>query len=543
MSKSRSKPLRGGVGGAPAGRGGMADQLFQAREGRPPLERFVDERMNEVDPTRQFTRGNRPLETFQTVGESLTDSMSVNAADNNVRKNLVSTVDAMIEVMREAERPLDPLDAGATANVVRAYSDAYRALPDHQKAVIGQIAQERVPGIDIEGFFGGASEQTRTPSSLIPGLREARATLADRVIQEADYYDGTGGAGKYYGNTRMGREQDRILGGLIQDYGLDPNDVGNVQFSDLALPSPNFKTFANRGDYPTAEQLHAYTGGSHPQYASNKRYPSDIDETRVAGEYGLLNDSEGEPYGFLPYAYNQDTGRPLPSRRYEGGGALITDNTDTDPIVALQMASKQKKILDEIHNRIWGFTESTPDFYAKQKGTRPRSQQPMPVGERIAVEKPLDLDYVAEWWRGETDQNVGGVIKKAPFTAEQITDTLLSQSGYGAEAPPYVRELAKARLLPQVEEAMRQAGPGRGESFTRTGKGMSLLRSEGAVEPPPAAPAGPSAEQVNRAIEALRRAGPRKQAGPNDLGMDAPLHLPQYARETMPNRMLSSLLT
>ena len=46
----------------------------------------------------------------------------------------------------------------------------------------------------------------------------------------------------------------------------------------------------------------------------------------------------------------------------------------------------------------------------------------------------------------------------APFTPDQVLDTIISQSGFLAEQP-YLRAAARERLLPQIENAM-QSAPG-----------------------------------------------------------------------------------
>jgi hypothetical protein len=171
------------------------------------------------------------------------------------------------------------------------------------------------------------------------------------------------------------------------------------------------------------------------------------------------------------------------------------------------------------------------------------------------VEQTMDLDAIAPWWRGTTQQAVGGRVVDAPFTPEQVLDTILSQSGFLAEQP-YLRSAARERLLPQIEYAM-QAAPSAppenyyranremGARYQRNPEGMRLLEESGATPPPAYQRTAPATEGQYAAeiLERMRRASQKLSPGKTDMGFTRPMIVPPMMRETIPNRMLSALLT
>lgn len=543
MAKSRKRgsgDLRGGIGNQPAGRSSFAD-LVRANA------RAISE--DDILPP---IPANRATETFQTVGEDLTRQMGINARDPAKLAGLRELAGNMLRVIDEASRAASPEDAADLSEVVDAYAQAYRAQPPEQRAILQTLAGER--GAELDQFFNPLEQKSLpfmrpAPSSSQAGLREARAAAIDRRGDEDEYLAGNF-AGRPmplaspipYERSTRGRRQDMILGTLIDEYGLDPEDVIDATVSDAALkpfqPAPG--VYMSREDFPAAQKLSSYAGN--PK-ASALRYETEVDPKRVGeelfGQYNAITSRGGDPQ-LAPILGGLSDSNPDMLR-------TSIDPNQTDWLVGVQMTPQIDKVRQELFNRAFGYPTSTD----KMDSIRGMPQ----LDDLRQAEQTMDLDAIAPWWRGTTQQNVGGQVVDAPFTAEQIVDTIISQSGFLAEQP-YLRDAARARLLPQVEYAMQSAPSAPGEDYYRAGRemgaryqrnpeGMRLLEREGAVLPParqrtPPATGGESAAQI---LERMRKASQRPAPGTNDMGFTNPIIMPRMMRETMPNRMLAALLS
>jgi hypothetical protein len=546
MAKARKRPpqegrvLRGGVGEQPAGRSSFAD-LIRANA-RAISE---DDILPPIPP-------NRATETFQTVGDDLSKQMSLNSRDPAKVPVLRDLASSMLQVIDEARRPLPPDEVESFGEVIDAYAQAYRNQTPEQRALLQQLAGER--GTELDAFFNPLEQKSfgfmrPTPSDQQQGLREARATAIDRRADEDEYV-----AGNFEGRTMplatarpydasgRGRRQNQILGSLIDDYGLDPEDVMDATLSDAALPpyQPGPGVYASRDQFPVQEKLATYAGR---QKAADLRYESEVDPRRVGeelfGQYHAIANRGGEPQlspilGGLS-DYNPDVLRVSP------------DPNLTDPLVALQMKPQIEKVQQELFNRAFGYPTASD-----RMDTIGGMQQ---LDDLKQVEQTMDLDAIAPWWRGTTQQAVGGQVVDAPFTAEQVLDTIISQSGFLAEQP-YLRTAARERLLPQVEFAMQGAPSEPGENYYRANRemgaryqrnpdGMRLLEESGATPPPAYQRTQPATEgqSTSEIIERMRRATQKLSPGKNDMGFTSPAIVPPMMRQTIPNRMLSALLT
>jgi len=546
MAKGRKKSsvearaVRGGVGEAPAGKGSFAELIRQHARG-----------ISEDDILPPIP-ANRATETFQTVGEELSKQMGLNPKDPAKVPVLRDLAQSMLQVIDESKRNLTPDDAANFDEVVGAYSQAYRNQSPEQRAVLQQFAGERAG--ELDAFFNPLEQKPfpfmqPTPSAAQPGLREARAAAIDRRADEDEYnagnFDGRtmplASAMPYDASTR-GRRQDLILGSLIDDYGLDPEDVMDATLADAELPAarPGPGVFMSRDQFPTPEKLATYTGR---QKAADLRYETEPDPRRIGeelmGQYYAIANRGGDPQ-LAPILgnlrdYSPDVMRTSP------------DPNVTDPLVALQMKPQIEKVQEELFHRAFGY----PTASDRMDTIRDMRQ----LDDLKQVEHPMDLDAIAPWWRGTTQQAVGGRVVDAPFTPDQVLDTIISQSGFLAEQP-YLRAAARERLLPQIQYAMESASASPPENYFRANRemgaryqrnpeGMRMLEEQGAT-PPPAyertAPAtqGQSAAEI---LERMRRASQKLTPGTNDMGFTRPAIMPSLMRQTMPNRMLASLLT
>ncbi|MFM8497511.1 MAG: hypothetical protein ACKOEM_18610 [Planctomycetia bacterium] len=542
MAKARKKSkaeLRGGVGNEPAGKGSFAELL--RHNARAISE---DDILPPMPP-------NRATETFQTVGDELTRQMALNPKDPAKVPVLRDLASSMLQVIDESKR-LSPDEAGNFDEVVSAYAQAYRNQPPEQRAVLQQLAGER--GGELDAFFNPLEQKPLPfmkpkPSGAQSGLREARAAAIDRRADEDEYnagnFDGRAlplATARPYESSTRGRKQDLILRSLIDDYGLDPEDVMDATLSDADLPQfrPGQGVYLSRDQFPTPEKLATYTGR---QKAADLRYESEVDPRRIGeelmGQYHAISSRGGDPQ-LAPILgnlsdYSEDVLRTSP------------DPNVSDPLVALQMKPQIEKVQQELYHRAFGY----PTASDRMETIGDMRQ----LDDLKQVESPLDLDALAPWWRGTTQQAVGGRVVDAPFTPEQVLDTIISQSGFLAEQP-YLRAAARERLLPQIEYAM-QASPGvpgenyyranreMGARYQRNPEGMRLLEEAGAVPPPayertPPATQGQSAAEI---IERMRRASKKLPPGTNDMGFTQPIVLPSMMRQEMPNRMLAALLT
>jgi len=543
-SRKQSRALRGGVGDAPAGRSPFADMV------RANARSIYEDDLLPPIPE------NRAAETFQTVGEDLRKQMSRNPRDPAKQAGLRDLAESMVRVIDEAARTTDPIEAAEFQEVIGAYQQAYRSIPPEQQAVLRQLAGNR--GEELHAFFRSPEQaefdfMQPTPSEAQPGLREARASALDRRADEDEYLAGNFGQGvglasnRQYDATTRGRRQNDILGNLIDDYGLDPEDVMDATLGDAALKpyQPGPGVYPTRDAFPPAERLSTYIG-SDP--ANSFRFAEGIDDARVGSElldqYYAIRGREGDPRlpsilgGLSDRIANADS-----DTLRAGTGAFDRFPGESDRIAGLQMRPEIDKVREELFNRAFGFSGTSDQM--DLLGTTRR------LDELARVEEPMDLDRMAPWWRGRTQQAADGQMINAPMTAEQITDTLISQSGILAEQP-YLREALRERLVPQVEQAMTLASDAPAEGYVRANRaagrqyrrnpeGMRLLEQEGVAPQRPVAP-NTGGESMESIIERMRRAT-RRPPGQNDFGFSNPLRLPEIAGPTMPNRMLASLLT
>jgi hypothetical protein len=546
MAKARKKSnvearaLRGGVGDQPAGKGSFADLVRQ--NARAISE---DDILPPIPP-------NRAAETFQTVGDDLTKQMALNARDPAKVPVLRDLATSMLQVIDEAKRPLSPDEAANFDEVVGAYSQAYRNQTPEQRAVLQQLAGDRAA--ELDAFFNPLEQKPLPfmkprPSNTQEGLREARAAAIDRRGDEDEYnagnFDGRtmplASSVPYEASTR-GRKQDLILGSLIDDYGLDPEDVIDATLSDAALPEqrPGRGVYLSRDQFPTPEKLATYTGR---QKAADLRYETEPDPRRIGeellGQYHAIANRGGDPQ-LAPILGNLSDYSPDVMR-------VSPDPNVSDPLVALQMKPQIEKVQEELFHRAFGY----PTASDRMDTIRDMRQ----LDDLKQVEHPMDLDAIAPWWRGTTQQAVGGQVVDAPFTPDQVLDTIISQSGFLAEQP-YLRSAARERLLPQIEYAMQNASGAPGEAYYRANRemgaryqrnpeGMRLLEDAGAVPPPAYQRAAPATQGQGAAeiLERMRRASQKLSPGTNDMGFTRPVIVPSMMRQTMPNRMLAALMT
>jgi len=545
MAKARkrpsepNRPLRGGIGSDPAGRGSFADLVRANARG-----------ISEDDILPPIPE-NRAAETFQTVGEDLSRQMGLNARDPAKTQVLRDLADSMLQVIDEASRPQSPEDAANFQEVVAAYAQAYRNQSPQQRAVLQELAGQR--GSELDAFFNPLEQKSLpfmspTPSSAQPGLKEARAAAIDRRADEDEFNAGNmagsplplATARPYEASTR-GRRQDLILGSLIDDYGLDPEDVMDASLADAALPEyrPGPGVYTSRDQFPPAEKLASYTGR---QKAADLRYETAVDPRRIGeellGQYHAIVNRGGDPR-LAPVMQSLTDNDPDTLR-------VSDDPNVSDALLSLQMRPQIQKVQEELFHRAFGYPTASD-----RMDTIGDMRQ---LDDLKQVESSLDLDALAPWWRGSTQQAVGGQVVDGPFTPDQLLDTIISQSGFLAEQP-YLRAAARERLLPQIEYAMQSAAPMPGDAYYRANReygaryqrnpeGMRLLEEAGAVQPvterPAAATQGQSTAEI---LERMRRASQKLSAQDNDLGFTRPIIVPSMMRQTMPNRMLAALVT
>jgi hypothetical protein len=335
---------------------------------------------------------------------------------------------------------------------------------------------------------------------------------------------------------------DNILGVLLDEYGVDPGVIESAMIGDAGLPpyNPGPGVNLSRDMAPARERLSSYVGPIANQGSMRYRGGSeDVNDGWIARE--LLDQYEAglatardQEIPFVPQIVDVESGgidKPLP-------GMILTSNdlNKTDPIVARQMRPEIVKVREELHNRAFGLPNRAEGINRGDVGA-------WSMDDAKQIEKPMDLDRLAPWIDGTTQQAIDGRVVRAGFLAEQIVDTMLNQSGYAAEAP-YVRQVARERLLPQVERAIqlrREQGIEPTKRYNRNAAGRQLLIEDGAVEVPPPAPkpAATGGMSINELKESLKRAAGAKA---NDMGFSEPMRMPRYMASAMPNRMLAGLL-
>lgn len=533
--KKAKRPLRGGVGDSLGGQSAFADLLRQ---------KLAED---ETVPT----ENNRAVETFQTVSEDLTQGMQANVKDNEKRVELRQMADSMVRLMDEINRPdVSPDDARDMAGAVEAYRTAFQRLGHEERQALVGFANELMAdpnrpstqllanqgsprGDEMYRFYGNQPAMPAAPEgappSLIDGLRRARAQQMDLRGDQGDYESRSDGSTLPFDQTVRGQSNEAILRSLISDYGLDPSIVEGASVGDAAMPTPVPApgVFLDRSEYPAAERLSSYTG---KKYAGGARYASSLDKRKIGREKGGLWGQidairEKQEKGELPQ------GEPiLGGLRDEPLSLSILDQDRADKAAARQMTPMNERVLETLWRHSFGEIVSAG-------GASDLDTLTSLDGVRKGSSKGFPLDWVAPWASGTTEQiGPDGSVVRAPFTPEQVTDTILSQSGFLAEQP-YLRSAARERLLPQIAEAMETArmekGGTPGKEFNRSALGLKLL--------------GPDAKNIKPVLDATQREkvkGGMRKAGPkkNDLGFSDQLIIPRMAGETMPNRLLAALL-
>ncbi|MFO0452121.1 MAG: hypothetical protein ACK52I_26295, partial [Pseudomonadota bacterium] len=223
MAKGNRR-LRGGVGDDPAGRGGIADQLFAAREGISTRDqvRRAEAGMGE-DDVLPPTPENRAIETFGTVRESLAQTLATNVNDNAKRKELEAAIDSMLQLIDEGDPArIAPDEVERYGQVVRAYQDAFAAqTPQQQQAIMKLVAERGLNRLAdfhtvFTGPFAKAGADMVAKQTAQPGVRQARSTAMDMFGDEDEYLEMMRQSGvsspRPYFDTRRGRSQDAILG-------------------------------------------------------------------------------------------------------------------------------------------------------------------------------------------------------------------------------------------------------------------------------------------------------------------------------------------
>jgi len=604
MAKSRKKAtppkLRGGLGDAPAGRGGMADQMFLAREG---MGRPVDEDSMLPDPPAVAAPSNRVIEDFRTVKEDLTKQMGKTPQGKTGpgTAGLKNTVKSMMRVIEESGRSLDAQDAADVANTRQVYRESFRTLPTEQQSRLADLAAEiafnGIEGQPPEAKYQRAAQQRADflsfftaagdPGTQLPlplsatdlstrkqqeAMRRAKATAMDFQAGQNDYYtemrpggvEAQVGRKVPYGRTYTGEGQRGILNALIDEYGLDPSDVAEANIGDMAMTpfAPQAGVLLDRGSAPVGDRLSDYIGGT----TANQFTPREEINPRAvaADEFAQLATLRGKKIE------NPILGSILDDAR-DPNTFIAAPMGVSDEVTRRQMMPDAAKIREEIFHRAFGYPTQASSIIASGRspggsllGSLSDSSMlasDFNVDDAMQVEKPMNLDYLAPWHKALIEQaGPDGRVVMAPMNADQITRTMINESMALAEAPE-LRASAYEKLLPQVEYAL-QYGSGGGyadkraklainpdgtpRQFNRNPAGRELLQDQGgiyqqpAAAPPPAprpAPSMPSSEYNERLERALRN-----RPGNNDTGLLDPVSLPKPMREMSNNRLLAALL-
>lgn len=557
MAKSRkgraalkTGPLAGGVSADPAGRGGFADQLFQAREAsRPGGVATEYDSMPELPPAPE----NRYIENFQTVGDDLRSSMGVNRDDNAKLPALRQMADSMTGVIDELARETDPDMKSRMVQALKAYQEAFQAqTPDQRQFLISMVAPERqaevakVFGRDaiVDYEQGGQINlpfMDRTPSNAIPGLRAARATEMDFLGDEDrynalprepdDFY-------RPYGNTDRGQAQYRLLGSLL-DEGVDPNDISEAMLGDTAVDpfTPGPGMILNRDDAPDASRLSTYIGNT--QAGSRAFRPEEkLNPTSIGRELLSQNDAI-ERRGGSPFFQNL-IGDEVPSDDVidQPRFGEMTGIEAADQFAKVQMKPELQTNQESLYQLAFGRSISSDNL----DGT-PRVLTEEDIS-RGAGE--FDLDHFAPWASSKIQQTApDGSVVMGDWTPEQVLSTVFNQNLFLAESP-HLRDAAFQRMLPQVVSALEKRRMGGFEAqgqYERNATGKRLLQEEGAdlTRPTPQRPmpTGPSPESIR---EQLERSLKKRNSQTKDMGFSDPYNVPKYMAGAMPNRLLSSLI-
>lgn len=556
-TKSRKKPpkakLKGGVGEAPAGRGGFADQLFQAREtGKAGSGRNMTEydALPEPDPNPE----NRFIEDFQTVEDDLRKTMASNRNDPAKVATFKSMADSMTAMMDELPRETDPDMRTRMAQAAQAYQNAWQSQsPDQQAHILSYVPPERQA--EVAKFYGRDAVvdfnqggqinlpfMDRQSAEGDQALRAARATALDFAADEEDYLSRGGIDGRRpYDRTERGQAQVGMLANLIGE-GVDPEEIALAQLGDAALPPfmPGEGVYLDRGSLPARDALSSYIGG---EAAGNYRPESRIDSGRVGGELlsqyrNILENRELEPV----------LGPLLGEKVFSPDQIQLQTPEEADITAALQMRPEIVQNQEELFRRAFGDTGLSALMDSSRGDLSAAQVQRM--GGLPNIGRLAGGTNATPAWIDSMIQQVmpDGSIGYGDWTPDQVLRTIISQNEFLAESP-YLREAAYQMLLPQFEQAMaaklqsRPAPPS--TRYDRNAAGRGLLMEEGgnlnSVQPSQVPrPAGPTPEQLREAIQ--KSLQNRRMPGQNDMGFSEPMSLPPYMASAMPNRLLSSLI-
>jgi hypothetical protein len=561
MAKSRKRlavgNLKGGVGDAPAGRGGFADQLFQAREqGKAGSGRNLTEydALPEPDPN----PNNRFIEDFQTVEDDLRRTMASNRRDPAKVATFKGLADAMTSMMDELPKEADPDMRTRMAEAASAYQNAFKSQSPDQKAhILSFVAPERQA--DVAKFFdrdaivdfnqGGQINlpfMDRVSAEGDQALRAGRATAMDIRGDEADYIDRGGmDAQRPYMQTERGRTQRGILANLIGE-GIDPQDLYDAQLGDAALTpySPGEGVYLDRSQAPAGDRLSDFVGS---EVAAGFRPEERVDPGKVGQElrsqYRKIREKNLEPI----------LGPLLGERTYSPDQIRLETPEQADATAALQMRPEIVQNQEELFRRAFGDTGLSSLMDSSRgdlSNVQAKRMGGLPNIDRMAGntgETPAWIDSLIQQVMPD------GSIGYGDWNADQVLRTIINQNQFLAESP-HLRESAYQTLLPQVEQALQAKIATRPDvptqTYDRNPAGRALLQQEGgdltrqAPSPmPPAAPprpAGPTRQQIQESIDkALRN---RNLPGQDNLGFSSPMALPKYMASAMPNRLLASLI-
>lgn len=560
MAKSRKKPaktakLKGGVGEAPAGRGGFADQLFQAREqGKAGGGRGLSEydTLPDPDPNPQ----NRFIEDFQTVEDDLRKTMASNPDDPAKVATFQSLADAMTSMMDELPKETDPDMRTRMAEAANAYQNAWKSQTPQQKAhILSYVSPARQA--EVSKFFdrdaivdfeqGGQINlpfMERASSEGDQALRAGRATVMDMEEDQADYLDrgGMEGRRRPYMDTERGRSQRGILAGLISE-GVDPQELYDTRLGDAALMpySPGEGVYLDRSQAPAGEKLSDFVGSDE---AALWRPEERVDPGKVGEEllsqYNRILGQEMEPV----------LGPLDGSRVWSPNQIQLETPEQADITAALQMKPEGVQNREELYRRAFGDTglsalmdSSRGDLSAAQV----QRMGGLPNIDRLAG----GLNGEPSWLDSLIQQVMAdGSIGYGDWRPDQALNTIINQNQFMAESP-HLRRAATEILLPQIRQALeakiaaRKAPPT--TLYNRGPAGKRLLQQEGGdltrpVQPGPAAPrpSGPTSQQIQESIEKALRS--RNLPGQDKLGFSNPMALPPYMAGEMPNRLLAALI-
>ena len=474
------------------------------------------------------TRENRPLETFNTVSDELFSTMSINPKAPQSPKVYGQIAENMAQLMDDARRPMAPEELDDLRMAVGAYQEAFQKLPGPAQSAILSALPPNDTGAMAAKVFRDFLEPSmdRAPGDT-PALRQGRDAL---LTMEAG--DSTAGESASARNLLL----------RLKNEGVPSDEINEAVMADAFVPpaaGPEQGVFTSRDQFPADYALSSYIGGDD---ASRLRPSEKPNETSIASEllapyYAMTNqlDASGQPFRdpVLPNV----VGDPVPDRDmlYAGTGEYDGDSDASYRTAQRQMRSQGDDVREELFQRSFGM----PARMGRGDRVNPADF------ERVA---PMDLDYIAPYWRANTEQVVDGQIVAAPMTAEELTKTIISQYGF-LEEQPALRSAAFELLVPHVKEAMLAAEgtPARyraadeeGVNYNRNSAGRALLEGlrENAPAPKQPKPYTPDFDALDAMGKRIRESGKSMKPKDNQSGFVQPMGV---NKDMMNNRLLSGL--